>query len=111
MRITCFVFVLALAANSFAQESSKPNGKFYGPLATGDWKMKPKPTGRGSANTLPQTFALGAPPVNLAATCSVPLLEVPAPTDVHFTMKRMSPPEAEMAPMPHADIPAPPCAH
>ena len=104
MRTFCSLFVLAMATNTFAQEPVKPYGTFYGPLANGSWNPKPVL----DIEKLRRTYT-GKPAQSISANCSVPLLEAQIPQDVRFTMVQKAPDMDKVEPMPHAQVPAPPC--
>jgi hypothetical protein len=88
------------AATAFAQQQTEPSGRFYGPLASGNWAPK---TLQLKARVVPQPTILSQP-------CSVPLLEAQIPNDVHYTIQQITPNAEKMAPMPQATLPAPPCS-
>jgi hypothetical protein len=110
MRTLSLLFVLAMAANTFAQEPAKPYGKFYGPIANGFGTAKAPaiPPIKDASKLRALRFGL-LPPQSFTSTCSVPLLEAQIPDDVHFTIEQRVPAMDKLAPMPHAQTPAPPC--
>jgi hypothetical protein len=107
MRTFCFLFARALTGNIFAQDQPKTYGKFYGPLATGDWKAKPPETPPAIDPDRRTFFTL--PVETKSSTCSVPLAEMEIPKDVHFTAQVVPMDIHRMAPMPQAKLYAPPC--
>jgi len=69
---------LLIAAAACAQE-----GRFYGPLAAGQLKLRARAL---LAVQRPQLFLQGPPP---AEACSVPLLVVPLPPSAQFPMPKL----------------------
>jgi hypothetical protein len=104
MRTFCFLCALALTGNIFAQDQPKSHGKFYGPLATGDWKSMVAPAIDPEKRTF---FTL--PVETKSSTCSVPLAEMQMPKDVHFTAQVVPMDIHKTAPMPQAKLYARPC--
>jgi hypothetical protein len=110
MRTLSILFVLAVAPHTFAQEPAKPYGKFYGPIANGFGTAKAPaiPPILDAAKLRAQEFGF-LTPQSFTSSCSVPLLEARIPKDVHFTIEQSVPAMDKLAPMPHAQAPAPPC--
>lgn len=100
MRTPALLFALVMAANLVAQDQPKSNGKFYGPLATGDWDRNVLVPLSPSPAMIRQTPG---------STCSVPLLEARVPKDVHFTAQIVQPDLSLVEAMPTAKVFAPPC--
>ncbi len=110
MRASVILFALALTGIVFAQDEAKPSGKFYGPLATGDWKgaFPPKDLTQ-DAEKLRRAMA-SLTPLALNSTCSVPLVEAQIPKDKTFTAMIVQPDMTKVEQMPIAKAPAPPCS-
>lgn len=109
MRTFCFILGVALTGQLFAQDQGKPYGRFYGPLATGDWKAKP-PALPTPLELEKLRRAFPSPPPEWSKThCAVPLTEMVIPGDVHFTAEVLQPDMQRMAPMPEAKLFAPAC--
>jgi hypothetical protein len=123
------MFVLTLASDAIAQGPIEPSSPLYrpfsGPLAAktpqrkrltlfpGVLPQNVVPPNNAPANritlfsgALPQT---ALPPQATTTPCSVPLIEVEIPKDIHFTMRQFVPRMDEVAPMPQIKLPAPPC--
>jgi hypothetical protein len=123
MRTLCVLFVLTTANVTFAQKPAEPSGAINRLLLSGSEAAKvlqvkgltlfpgvPPKTPRVNGFTpFPQGLAATVAPVETMRTeCSVPLLEMQIPNDIHFTMQQVTPRTDNLAPMPQAKG-LPPC--
>jgi hypothetical protein len=112
------VALLALAVSSglFAQQSSTPAGRFFGPLDSG-WTAQPKMSNRlqmfPAFRDMKLSAGLAVPsiavPRPLAKSCSVALLQMPIPRNVDPLMPQVHLSTNHIQPMPQANVPAPAC--
>jgi hypothetical protein len=112
------VALLALAVSSglFAQQSSTPAGRFFGPMVSG-WTAQPKvsnglqlfPAFRAMRPSSGLAVPSIVPPRPLAKSCSVALLQMPIPKNVDPLMPQVHLPTNHIQPMPQANVPAPAC--
>jgi len=100
--------ILALAGVASAQEQVKPALPSHVQIVPGLKAPAPNkpyllamPTQEARAVILQQSLP--------DAACSVPLLRAEIPKDVDYTISEVRPRPEDLAPMPHASLPAQPC--